>query len=269
MMFGSPFFADYDDEYEYIQPRSYEQQRRRAIAREEARRRAESERYYRMKEIEEEERLRRQLEYERRRRQREILEERHRQQQELEAEQSYRNELFRQRAARAQAERFLNGDDSDPDTSESSESESDEAEYDTEPVYQLVRGPGGGIYRMKIGVKQVPTKSKHSPPRNKRQESEKENTRPSSKKESRFFSRSVDKALPEVVASAENKMKSKRSTRKKTNSTGKKKRIRVIVEDASDSETQDEFYNSPWRNRRPPPGEWMEPVQGFEDMHLS
>lgn len=34
----------------------------------------------------------------------------------------------------------------------------------------------------------------------------------------------------------------------------------VVVEDASDSECEDEVLNSPWRNRRPSPGQWMEPI---------
>jgi hypothetical protein len=41
-----------------------------------------------------------------------------------------------------------------------------------------------------------------------------------------------------------------------------KRRITVTVEDASDSECESEF-DSPWRNRRPSPGQWMEPVEPF------
>jgi hypothetical protein len=48
-----------------------------------------------------------------------------------------------------------------------------------------------------------------------------------------------------------------------------KKRVTVIVEDASDSEAEDGFKNSPWCNRRPSPDEqWMEPVKGFEDFDI-
>jgi len=44
----------------------------------------------------------------------------------------------------------------------------------------------------------------------------------------------------------------------------KRKRIvGVIVEDASDSEYENDEYKSPWRNRRPSPGEWLEPVENF------
>jgi hypothetical protein len=35
----------------------------------------------------------------------------------------------------------------------------------------------------------------------------------------------------------------------------------VVVEDASDSEDEDDAIKSVWRNRRPSPGNWMEPVE--------
>ena len=43
--------------------------------------------------------------------------------------------------------------------------------------------------------------------------------------------------------------------------TKSRRKFTVIVEDASDSENEDESM-SYWRNRRPSPGEWMEPVEG-------
>jgi hypothetical protein len=55
------------------------------------------------------------------------------------------------------------------------------------------------------------------------------------------------------------------SPQKKKENKGKKKKknkITIVVEDASDSEYEDEFQ-SPWRNRRPSPGQWMEPVESF------
>merc|ERR1711935_1071322 len=36
----------------------------------------------------------------------------------------------------------------------------------------------------------------------------------------------------------------------------------ITVEDASDSECENEF-DSPWRNRRPAPGMWIEPVEPY------
>merc|ERR1712182_46891 len=54
------------------------------------------------------------------------------------------------------------------------------------------------------------------------------------------------------------------ATRISISSNNKRKRIvGVIVEDASDSEYEDDEYKSPWRNRRPSPGEWLEPVENF------
>merc|ERR1719421_9634 len=42
--------------------------------------------------------------------------------------------------------------------------------------------------------------------------------------------------------------------------------LTFLVEDASDSECENEF-DSPWRNRRPSPGQWMEPVEALEALH--
>lgn len=49
----------------------------------------------------------------------------------------------------------------------------------------------------------------------------------------------------------------------RNNIKGKRKRVTVIVEDASDSEYDDDDYNSPWRNRIPSPGQWIEPVENY------
>ena len=42
----------------------------------------------------------------------------------------------------------------------------------------------------------------------------------------------------------------------------RRKKVTITVEDASDSECEEENTNSVWRNRRPSPGEWLEPVEG-------
>jgi hypothetical protein len=63
----------------------------------------------------------------------------------------------------------------------------------------------------------------------------------------------------EVVVTKLNTKKEKKSTEGKK----KKTKITVIVEDASDSEYEDDF-KSLWRNRRPSPGQWMEPVENFQ-----
>merc|ERR1739841_308045 len=76
---------------------------------------------------------------------------------------------------------------------------------------------------------------------------------------------------PEFVPEREGKLERHSSTqhrqrilrRPHRKSSSQKRRITVIVEDASDSECENEF-DSPWRNRRPSPGEsWLEPVEAF------
>jgi hypothetical protein len=40
------------------------------------------------------------------------------------------------------------------------------------------------------------------------------------------------------------------------------RKVTVVVEDASDSEDENDELKSVWRNRRPSPGQWIEPVDG-------
>ena len=284
-MLGSPFFSDFDDDYQYIQPRPsyYEQQRRAALRaqKEEARRRAELEHYYRMKAMEEE-RLRQQQEYERQLRQRVIQEERRRREQLIQAEkeEAYRK-LLREREAREEAERrdrmralrFLSGDEMDDSTDEdqsSSKSEESSMGYHEETIYELMRGPDGRVYGVPVGVKRVPV-----PPRHILQK-----VHPSKKENRSTLNKSMDNVQKETEFEAnvmtakdvppeereESQQIAKKAKKTKKSRSGKKKRIQVIVEDASDSETEDEFYKSPWRNRRPSPGAWIEPVEFFERM---
>jgi len=286
MMLGSPFFSDFDDDYQYIQPRPsyYEQQRRAALRaqKEEARRRAELEHYYRMKAMEEE-RLRQQQEYERQLRQRVIQEERRRREQLMQAEkeEAYRKKLLREREAREEAERrdrmralrFLSGDEMDDSTDEdqsSSKSEESSMGYHEETIYELMRGPDGRVYRVPVGVKRVPVPPRHI--LQKVHPSKKENRSPLNKsmenvqKQTEFEANMMTAKDVPPEEREESKQIAKKAKKTKKSRSGKKKRIQVIVEDASDSETEDEFYKSPWRNRRPSPGAWIEPVEFFERM---
>ena len=64
------------------------------------------------------------------------------------------------------------------------------------------------------------------------------------------------------ISNKTGKSKAQKLRKKKSrkNSKGRKKKITITVEDASDSEYDDDF-SSPWRSRRPGPGEsWIEPV---------
>merc|ERR1712003_195473 len=79
------------------------------------------------------------------------------------------------------------------------------------------------------------------------------------------------------AVAAESPTRPKRSsiTEKRSSITGRRASISqkslpngltFLVEDASDSECENEF-DSPWRNRRPSPGQWMEPVEALEALH--
>jgi hypothetical protein len=296
MMLGGPFFSDFDDDYQYFQPHPsyYEQQRRAALRaqQEEARRRAELEHYFRMKAMEEE-RLRQQQEYERQLLQKAVMEERRRREQLLQAEkeEARRKKLLREREAREEAERrdrmralrFLSGDAMDENTDDDqsgSESEESSMGYHEEPIYELMRGPDGRVYRVPVGVKRIPR-----PVSQKFHQSKKENRSSfHSSMENGLKKTDVEtnmKTSNEVPTNplenlmshstlleqqGESKQTTKKTKKGKKNRNGKKKRIQVIVEDASDSETEDEFYKSPWRNRRPSPGAWIEPVEFFDRM---
>ena len=295
-MLGSPFFSDFDDDYQYFQPHPsyYEQQRRAALRaqQEEARRRAELEHYFRMKAMEEE-RLRQQQEYERQLLQKAVMEERRRREQLLQAEkeEARRKKLLREeREAREEAERrdrmralrFLSGDAMDENTDDDqsgSESEESSMGYHEEPIYELMRGPDGRVYRVPVGVKRIPR-----PVPQKFHQSKKENRSPfhssmENGQKKTDVETNMKKTSNEVPTNplenlmshstlleqqGESKQTTKKTKKGKKNRNGKKKRIQVIVEDASDSETEDEFYKSPWRNRRPSPGAWIEPVEFFD-----
>jgi hypothetical protein len=47
-----------------------------------------------------------------------------------------------------------------------------------------------------------------------------------------------------------------------------KKRMPIIVEDASENESEDDEFHSVWHNRRPSAGEWMEPVENVENLNI-
>lgn len=101
-----------------------------------------------------------------------------------------------------------------------------------EPQYQIVRGPDGRLYKVPIRQSE-PSDTDHSGD-NEKQES------------------SLNDTVQFVNRSASGSRKKRPSRRKVT----------VIVEDASDSENEDES-KSYWRNRRPSPGLLMEPVEDY------
>jgi hypothetical protein len=246
-MFGHPF---YDDEYPsggnnygfspYGRGDRYSQQSQAAVARE-ARRRAELEWNYRMKELEEQERLRQRQAYERMLRQKQKEEEAYHQRR------AY--ELERMRRALA-----IEDDDRE-----------DEAEFEKEhdPQYRLVQGPDGRIYRIPLHKK--PTVIHSSPQATEALDKEnafshKHNILvkiPITTKDGCSSEVNDDSLTTTLAAGNETRNVVPKLKQNKT-------RVTVIVEDASDSESEDDEFNSVWRNRRPSPGEWMEPIEDFK-----
>jgi hypothetical protein len=149
--------------------------------------------------------------------------------------------------------------------------------HHSEPSYQVVRGLDGRFYRVPIEMEpKVPTVPKE----------------PSAMKEEKKLLHSIvrgrdgrlyrvaslaatdDESPPEDIiptasvpevstnASESNEDPAPKPKNEKSKKP-RRRRVTVIVEDASDSEYEDEELNSVWRNRRPSPGEWMEPVESM------
>ena len=146
---------------------------------------------------------------------------------------------------------------------------------DENDEYVTVRGPGGRLYL----VRRSDMEGVDRPPR---EEIHVQNT-PSSRRMSVMTGLKDDETRDgmKVEAPGENELKAPReafgsvmtsneqqlpprgtsTTTKMAKQKMKKQKITVIVEDVSDSETEDDELQSVWRNRRPVPGEsWMEPI---------
>ncbi|KAG7346835.1 hypothetical protein IV203_005904 [Nitzschia inconspicua] len=269
-----------------------EARRRKIKAAEVARRRAEQEMYYRLRAAQEqEEEVRRQQEYlleleqewQRQERAR-LLRQRQR---EEEQRQSYeaarlhqeRVEAEERRRAQQRSKKFRTIED---DFDEDNETEFQvvrgpdgrlyqvrnpafqqrmnrlqQREEEPQPEFQLVRGPDGRVYRVNKQNKKKQTKplSVDTTIDQKENFSSKAREIPIVQGSTMDIDPEIDN-ITTIATNTKKDMKSK-------NGKKKKKKITVIVEDASDSEYEDEF-KSPWRNRRPSPGEWMEPVEHFQ-----
>ena len=123
-----------------------------------------------------------------------------------------------------------------------------------EPKHKIVRGADGRVYRVVSNPTQ-PNRMETSKGMATPSRSEKLEFAPMKQQSAVFAERGKGLEIP-IVESVSNLVPKEERSKKP------KKRVTVIVEDASDSETEDE-YHSVWRNRRPSPGEWMEPVEGF------
>eukprot|EP00934_Nitzschia_sp_Nitz4_P003005 Nitzschia sp. Nitz4//scaffold66_size103028//25257//26051//NITZ4_004493-RA/size103028-processed-gene-0.26-mRNA-1//-1//CDS//3329556335//2995//frame0 len=264
-MFANHFFNDFDDHDYYYGGTPHRALMHRRRAEEEARRRAEIERYLRQKELEEEERRQRQ-EYARLLRQRQLEEE------------AYEREMRRRQQEYYRS--LYGGRAESPAQTSSSEEEGESAEEDEneEPIYQLVRGLDGRIYKVltnpnRVRKQKQPSVRKESVTPKKQSQQQSLFDRDAHQQASRSTPQTSAATLPlnkenehtinEVEHEPPIRRKVSRSMKKDKKSKKKNsKKVTIIVEDASDSEAED-FYMSPWRNRRPSPGQWLEPVEAL------
>jgi hypothetical protein len=267
MLGGHPFFDDYDDQYygseAYNKNRClYEHSRRAAAAAaaaaEEAttrRRRAEIERYYRwVKELEEQDKLRERQEYMR------MLSQRH-----------AAEEEYRRRAQEADMMRCRLEEEEEEEMRRRRQESSARMRGhvdNEEEQHRIVRGPDGRLYRMPVGLthRVEPTVIKESPPpRSKTNPKRSSSNSNSSSAAGTTTTTTTTTGTPTAPIAQQEKHLLRKSSKKANKQKNGKTRITIIVEDASDSETEDEF-KSVWRNRRPSPGEWMEPVEEFKSL---
>jgi hypothetical protein len=127
-----------------------------------------------------------------------------------------------------------------------------------EDTFQLIRGPDGRIYR--INLNQLPKKEEDQPTRR---------TKSMSNRAGIDYGRRGDFSLsPSTWSSSslvdeETDIAPRRIPIRKSSKDQKRKQKGILVEDASDSESENDDLKSIWRNRRPSPGQWMEPIQSF------
>ncbi|KAL3942291.1 MAG: hypothetical protein SGBAC_003500 [Bacillariaceae sp.] len=289
MIFATPFPYDYDSEPHYYRP-TYQQpsplyygnqesrrylQQLRAV--EEAKRRREAHRYQRMQaarqdyisRLQEEEAYRQAYEEAKRRRETEESKQVHEYlygsgSDEAEEENEVRQPIFRKmHGPDGRLYKVKVGEKASPEPKprrRTSQSQPRASPPQPEDTYQLVRGPDGMIYRVRL---QQQPKEEETTPRNARSTPTRgsvRNRRASSSASSSFEEPS---SIAEDTSSMRIPIRQSRSIRQERLVSGKDKRNKnssMLVEDASDSESDDD-YKSVLRNRRPSPGEWMEPVQ--------
>jgi hypothetical protein len=268
MLLRNPFFDDFDDDYGYS-PYNRGCSQRQGASPVESRRRAEMERYYRRKELlDEQERLQQRQEL--------IRWQKERKQKEDEEEYMQAHAaVIRRRRWEAEEEHHLRQQQlRQLQIHENDESHHEEQQQ--EPVVRLVQGPNGRSYRINMGHARPERPTSKAPV-------DKENCRRTPRDEPVVVARrgSSERAAPNVVEEQPESNKPvpttnrvdvgapqhylpKQSKKEKKS----KKRMTMIVEDASESEAEDDEFHSVWHNRRPSAGEWMEPVENFENLNI-
>ena len=231
------YFDNFYDPGFYASPYEYERLRQR----EEMRRRRAAEMAYRRR-LEEEARLRRQAELEYRR---QLAEENERQKRAQERKYEQYLEQKRRKERRAaeleqlRREKALREDIGKALT--------DEKTY-------LIRGRDGRIYRVPSylidGIDRA---------------SDTSDERSSTMSETASVASAEMMDAPEIASTRvpveQNETEKAPLKKSRNNKNPRRRKVTVIVEDASDSEYEQDELKSPWRNRRPSPGQWMEPIE--------
>lgn len=121
--------------------------------------------------------------------------------------------------------------------------------------YVVVRGPGGYLYRVRRSDLEGSNRT------NPREPAVRDEDYPFENKENGVNVKVNTKPEEEAHNQSRSKKIDHPASLKSVKRPKSKKRVTVIVEDASDSETDDAEVHSLWRNRHPSPGEsWMEPI---------
>jgi hypothetical protein len=236
MLTSNPIYLVYDDSDQYCVPSSYEQQRRhyQQMKRREAERRAEIYRLYQMKE-EEDRRKKYALmqlakEEEENRRRVAMLrqqEEEHRRQLAMHRQHRQEQELLRRKTAAFQRSQKRQKDEQE--------------EEEEEKNWTIVRGNDGRLHKISLNNPSDDT------------ESDSDATEPTSNTWNETQSTAISKpVIDQQFLPVPPELPQKSSL--------PRGRVTVVVEDASDDESDHESLKSVWRNRRPSPGQWMEPI---------
>lgn len=153
----------------------------------------------------------------------------------------------------------------------------DESKQPTQPKYQLVRGIDGLLYRVPIHRAETndtqnlpllrrPTVKEVKSPQIRSGESSNRLSHVPKPVVPRRNTKRADSNLATETrpdeASRERVVVNVRVPEEKEPKRGRNRRkVTVVVEDASDSEDENDELKSVWRNRRPSPGQWIEPVE--------
>jgi len=282
MMYGGrPFFSNFDDGYYSYgghgyspHSRSYHQRQERATAEamkqlqkdEEERRRRQQQQQQRVAYLnrlqEEEERRRRQQQQQQRAAYLNRLQEEEDHRRAYDEAMRRRQEEAEQAERRGRRRNHSFWDDYCDETDSANESDEEE------PVYRVVRGPDGRLYRVNLDNATRSKQPKKTAPLRKEERKKSKRlgaSRTNILKPNNSFTPTKVKNKPTKVDTLQVPADPQQDFKKNA---GKKKRATDLVEDASDSEYEEDRQNSVWCNRHPSPGEWIEPVEGFENLDL-